>query len=67
MDLGQIAQFTAAVASLTAAVSSFRNSRKIDVIRKATDGLAANLVATTAVAAKAEGKAEGLEQGRNGK
>jgi hypothetical protein len=71
-----IAQIITSVATLATAlgavVVSLRNSRKLDSqsanvekIEKATNSMKDALVAATAVASEAKGRAEGLQQGRD--
>jgi len=71
MTGGEFAQLTTAIgvvitslASLAATLSSLHNGRKIEQVHLATNSLQDKLVTATAVASKAEGKAEGVELGR---
>jgi hypothetical protein len=64
LTVGELAQLLTAIAACIGAVSSLRNSRKLSKVERATDGLTTQLVASTAKASNAEGRAAGLEQGR---
>ena len=73
-DLGDIAQLITALMLVVTTVSTLRNgykanklSKEINVIKVATDGMKDALVASTAKASLAEGKAIGIEQGKSEK
>ncbi len=53
-----------AVAALIAAISSFRNSRKLDHQSHATNSRLDELIVATRQLARAEGHREGLAEGR---
>jgi hypothetical protein len=52
---GEIAQIVTAGAAVGALLNSIRNSRKIEVVHKATNSLTDRLVETTKLASHAEG------------
>jgi hypothetical protein len=63
MNFGEVGQMFTGVAALMAAINSMRNSRKIDVVRRNTDGIVARLVETTKTEAFAAGKKDQKENG----
>ncbi len=63
MAIGEIAQLIASIATLITAVGAvvigLRNSRKIEEVHVATNSMKDQLVASTALAANAQGNREG--------
>jgi hypothetical protein len=61
--MGDVAQLITAFATLIASIGTlvigFRNSRKLEIVHQATNGLTSKLVNLTAESAKAEGNLEG--------
>jgi len=53
-----------AIPSIIAAVLGILNNRKLDVVEKATNGLGAALAASQKKVGHAEGKAEGIVEGK---
>jgi hypothetical protein len=58
-SLHDITEFVAVLVLAFSAIQSFFNGRKLDVIHKATNGITAALVASTAKASMSEGEAKG--------
>jgi hypothetical protein len=63
MNIGEIGQLLTGLAASVAAINSLRNSRKIDAVRTATDGIVTKLVATTKKEAFAAGQKDQKENG----
>lgn len=62
MTAGDVAQIITSIAALTAAVSSWRNSRKIEQVHKATNSMKDELVREVRIASLAEGRKQGREE-----
>lgn len=64
MTAGEVSQLLTALAAIGSCAISWRNSRKIEKVHKLANSMKDELVAVTAKSSKAEGKAEGLKEGR---
>jgi hypothetical protein len=62
MTWGDLAQILGAAASLVAAIGTFVNGRKIDVVHRATNSMKDELVREVRVSSHAEGLREGREE-----
>lgn len=65
IDINQIILLAIAVLNLFTAIMSFRTHTNMAIVEKATNSMKDALVASTAKASLAEGKAQGLEEGRS--
>jgi hypothetical protein len=66
MTLGEVGQFLTGAAAAWAAINSMRNSRKIDAVHKATNGIVEKLVQTTKSESFAAGQKDEKEKGNGG-
>jgi hypothetical protein len=56
VNIGEVGQLMTGFAATVAAINSLRNTRKIEAVHKATDGIVTRLVETTKVEAFAAGQ-----------
>ncbi len=62
-----VSSFATLITAIGSLVIGIRNTRKIELVHKATNSMKDELVRSTAKASEAEGHAAGLQQGRGEK